>query len=164
MWRRTDGPLRDPAALARIKSMAIPPAYTDEWMCPIPNGHLQATGRDGKGRGSTMQFEFRGKSGKTHRVALSDRRLARIVARCQALPSAELFQYVDDDGERVAIGSGDVNDYLREITGEDFTAKDFRNWAGTLEALANGKPPGAAAKGLEPDEQALVRLLRTVAA
>jgi len=304
-------PLRDPAALARIRSLAIPPAYTDVWICPIPNGHLQATGRDAKGRkqyryhprwrevrdetkfgrmlafsealprlrqrvekdlgepglprakvlatvvrllectgirvgneeyarnnrsfglttlrdhhveisGSTMQFEFRGKSGKTHRVALSDRRLARIVARCQALPGAELFQYVDDDGERVAIGSGDVNDYLREITGEDFTAKDFRTWAGTLQAvaaleahgpapndraaksvilraidqvaerlnntravcrkyyvhpavieryeagtlhhaLANGKPPGAAAKGLEPDEQALVRLLRTVA-
>ena len=171
--------------------------------------------------GSTLRFEFRGKSGKTHRVALSDRRLARIVARCQAVPGAELFQYVDDEGERVAIGSGDVNDYLREITGEDFTAKDFRTWAGTLQAVAaldalgpaatrpRGEirdPPGdrpgggaaqqhprrvpevlrpprgagdgmrpapstrpwptgrarTAASGLEPDEQALVRLLRHV--
>jgi DNA topoisomerase-1 len=86
--------------------------------------------------GSKLRFEFRGKSGKTHRVALSDRRLARIVARCQALPGADLFQYEDDAGGRVAIGSGDVNDYLREIAGEDFTAKDFRTWAGTLQAVA----------------------------
>ena len=86
--------------------------------------------------GSTLRFEFRGKSGKTHQVALSDRRLARIVARCQALPGADLFQYQDEDGSRVAIGSGDVNDYLREITGEEFTAKDFRTWAGTLQAVA----------------------------
>jgi DNA topoisomerase-1 len=218
-------PVRDKATLARIRSLAIPPAYADVWICPIPNGHLQATGRDARGRkqyryhpkwrevrdetkfgrmlafsealprlrervgedlakpglprekvlaavvrllectgirvgneeyartnrsfglttlrdhhveisGSTMQFEFRGKSGKTHRVALSDRRLARIVARCQAVPGAELFQYVDDEGGRVVIGSGDVNDYLREITGQDFTAKDFRTWAGTLQAVA----------------------------
>jgi DNA topoisomerase-1 len=304
-------PLRDKATLARIKSLAIPPAYTDVWICSIPNGHLQATGRDARGRkqyryhprwrevrdetkfgrmlafsealprlrqrvdedlakpglpkekvlaavvrllectgirvgneeyarsnrsfglttlrdhhveisGSTMRFEFRGKSGKTHKVALSDRRLARIVARCQAVPGAELFQYVDDEGERVAIGSGDVNDYLREITGEDFTAKDFRTWVGTLqavaalearglasnaraaksavlraidevaerlnntravcrkyyvhpavleryeagtlhEALANGKVAGSAPPTLEPDEQALVRLLRSAA-
>jgi DNA topoisomerase I len=218
-------PVRDKTTLARIRSLAIPPAYTDVWICPIPSGHLQATGRDARGRkqyryhpkwrevrdetkfgrmvafsdalprlrqrveddlaksglprekvlaavvrllectgirvgneeyartnrsfglttlrdhhveisGATMRFEFRGKSGKTHRVALSDRRLARIVARCQAVPGAELFQYVDDEGARVAIGSGDVNDYLREITGEDFTAKDFRTWAGTLQAVA----------------------------
>jgi len=218
-------PLRDQATLARIRSLAIPPAYTDVWICPVPNGHLQATGRDARGRkqyryhprwrevrdetkfgrmvafsealprlrrrvdadlarpglpkvkvlaavvrllectgirvgneeyarsnrsfglttlrdhhveisGSTMRFEFRGKSGKTHRVSLSDRRLARIVARCQAVPGAELFQYVDDEDGRVGIGSGDVNDYLREITGEDFTAKDFRTWAGTLQAVA----------------------------
>ena len=217
--------VRDKPTLARIRSLAIPPAYTDVWICPIPNGHLQATGRDARGRkqyryhpkwrevrdetkfgrmlafsealprlrqrveedlarpglpkekvlaavvrllectgirvgneeyaranrsfglttlrdhhveisGSTMRFEFRGKSGKTHRVALSDRRLARIVARCQAVPGAELFQYVDDEGGRVAIGSGDVNEYLREITGEDFSAKDFRTWAGTLQAVA----------------------------
>ena len=95
--------------------------------------------------GSTLRFEFRGKSGKTHRVALSDRRLARIVARCQALPGADLFQYEDDDGQRVAIGSGDVNDYLRDITGEDFTAKDFRTWAGTLQAVEALEAVGPAA-------------------
>jgi DNA topoisomerase-1 len=217
--------IRDKATLARIRSLAIPPAYTDVWICPIANGHLQATGRDARGRkqyryhprwrevrdetkfgrmlafsealprlrkqveedlaksglprekvlatvvrllectairvgndeyarsnrsfglttlqdrhveisGSRLRFEFRGKSGKTHRVALSDRRLARIVARCQALPGADLFQYEDDEGGRVAIGSGDVNDYLREITSEDFTAKDFRTWSGTLQAVA----------------------------
>jgi DNA topoisomerase I len=309
----SDGrPVRDKATLARIRSLAIPPAYTDVWICPIPNGHLQATGRDARGRkqyryhprwrdvrdetkfgrmvgfsdalprlrrrveqdlarpglpkekvlaavvrllectgirvgneeyarsnrsfglttlrdhhvevsGSTMRFEFRGKSGKTHRVALSDRRLARIVARCQAVPGAELFQYVDDEERRVAIGSGDINEYLREITGEDFSAKDFRTWAGTLQAvaalkdlgpaatareaksailraidqvaerlnntravcrkyyvhpavleryeagtlhqaLANGKAGGPATSGLEPEEKALVRLLREVAA
>ena len=308
------GPVRDKATLARIRSLAIPPAYTDVWICPIPNGHLQATGRDARGRkqyryhprwrevrdetkfgrmvgfsdalprlrrrveedlarpglpkekvlaavvrllectgirvgneeyarsnrsfglttlrdhhvaisGSTMRFEFRGKSGKTHRVALSDRRLARIVARCQAVPGAELFQYVDDEEGRgrVAIGSGDVNEYLRTITGEDFTAKDFRTWTGTLQAVAalenlgpaatareaksvilqaidqvaerlnntravcrkyyvhpavleryeagtlhqalvNGKGGGPAVAGLEPEEKALVRLLREVAA
>ena len=95
--------------------------------------------------GSTLRFEFRGKSGKTHRVALSDRRLARIVPRCQALPGADLFQYEDDEGARVAIGSGDVNDYLREITGEEFTAKDFRTWAGTLLAVAALEAIGPAA-------------------
>jgi DNA topoisomerase-1 len=218
-------PVRDKATLARIRSLAIPPAYTDVWICPTADGHLQATGRDARGRkqyryhprwrevrdetkfgrmlafsevlprlrsrleedlakpglprekvlatvvrllectairvgndeyarsnrsfglttlqdrhveisGSTLRFEFRGKSGKVHRVALSDRRLARIVARCQALPGADLFQYEDDDGKQVAIGSGDVNDYLRDITGEEFTAKDFRTWAGTLQAVA----------------------------
>ncbi len=217
--------VRDKATLARIRSLAIPPAYTDVWICPMANGHLQATGRDARSRkqyryhpkwrevrdetkfgrmlafsealprlraraeqdlslpglprakvlatvvrllectgirvgndeyartnrsfglttlqdhhvevsGAKLLFEFRGKSGKTHRVALSDRRLARIVARCQALPGADLFQYLDDEGARVSIGSGDVNDYLREITGDDFTAKDFRTWAGTLQAVA----------------------------
>ncbi|MDQ3137155.1 MAG: DNA topoisomerase IB [Gemmatimonadota bacterium] len=217
--------VRDKTTLARIRSLAIPPAYTDVWICSTANGHLQATGRDARGRkqyryhsrwrevrdetkfgrmlsfsdalprlrarvdedlakpglprekvlatvvrllectairvgndeyarsnrsfglttlqdrhveisGSKLRFEFRGKSGKTHRVALNDRRLAKIVARCQALPGADLFQYEDDEGGRLAIGSGDVNEYLRELTGEDFTAKDFRTWAGTLQAVA----------------------------
>jgi DNA topoisomerase-1 len=217
--------IRDAKELARIRSLAIPPAYTDVWICPTPNGHIQATGRDARGRkqyryhpkwretrdetkfgrmlafsevlprirdrverdlelpglprekvlatvvrllectrirvgndeyakanrsfglttlrdrhvevsGSSLRFEFRGKSGKTHLVELSDRRLARIVHRCQALPGEDLFQYVDDDGVRQTIGSGDVNDYLREISGEEFTAKDFRTWAGTNLALA----------------------------
>jgi DNA topoisomerase I len=217
--------LRDPQQLARIRSLAIPPAYTDVWICPNPNGHLQATGRDARGRkqyryhpkwrevrdetkfgrmlafsealpkirkrierdlslpglprekvlatvvrllectcirvgneeytkanrsfglttlqdrhveisGSNLRFEFRGKSGKVHQVDLNDRRLARIVQRCQALPGEDLFQYVDDDGVRQSIGSGDVNDYIREISGQEFTAKDFRTWAGTLLAVA----------------------------
>ena len=82
--------------------------------------------------GSAIRFRFRGKSGKAHEVGLRDRRLATVVRRCQDLPGQELFQYVDEDGEVRDIGSSDVNDYLREITGEDFTAKDFRTWAGTV--------------------------------
>ena len=222
----TDGKtIRDSRELARIRSLAIPPAYTDVWICPSPNGHIQATGRDARGRkqyryhakwrevrdetkygrmlafsealpgirkrverdlgraglprekviatvvrllestcirvgndeyakanrsyglttlqdrhveisGSKLRFEFRGKSGKTHTVSLNDRRLARIVRRCQALPGEDLFQYVDDEGVRQTIGSGDVNDYIREISGQEFTAKDFRTWAGTLLAVA----------------------------
>jgi DNA topoisomerase-1 len=222
--------IRDPKELARIRSLAIPPAYTDVWICPTANGHIQATGRDARGRkqyryhpkwrevrdetkfgrmlafseilprirrrvekdlarsglprekvlatvvrllectrirvgneeysranrsfglttlqdrhveisGSKLRFEFRGKSGKVHSVSLSDRRLARIVHRCQTLPGEDLFQYVDDEGVRQTIGSGDVNDYIREISGEEFTAKDFRTWAGTIlavTALAEG--------------------------
>jgi DNA topoisomerase-1 len=217
--------IRDRNVLNRIRSLAIPPAYRDVWICSNPNGHIQATGRDARGRkqyryhprwravrdetkfgrmldfssalprirrrverdlarsglprekvlatvvrllectgirvgneeyardngsyglttlrddhveisGSTLRFQFRGKSGKTHEVALSDPRLARIVRRCQALPGEELFQYVDEMGEQQTIGSGDVNDYLREISGEEFTAKDFRTWWGTILALA----------------------------
>jgi DNA topoisomerase-1 len=229
----TDGkPIRDEKELARIRSLAIPPAYTDVWICPSPNGHIQATGRDARGRkqyryhprwrevrdetkfgrmlafsealprirarvehdlslpglprekvlatvvrllectcirvgndeyakanrsyglttlqdkhveisGSTLSFEFKGKSGKIHKVNLSDRRLARIVQRCQALPGEDLFQYVDEDGVRQTIGSGDVNDYIREISGEEFTAKDFRTWAGTLLAVAALTEAGA---------------------
>jgi DNA topoisomerase-1 len=86
--------------------------------------------------GSNLRFEFRGKSGKTHQVSLSDRRLARIVPRCQALPGEDLFQYIDDEGVRQTVGSGDANDYIREISGQDFTAKDFRTWAGTILAVA----------------------------
>jgi DNA topoisomerase-1 len=87
--------------------------------------------------GHTLRFRFRGKSGKEHAVDLADRRLARIVKQCQELPGQELFQYVDDDGGRRSIDSADVNAYLREISGDDFTAKEFRTWAGTvLAALA----------------------------
>src|SRR5919107_213286 len=216
--------VKDPATLARIRSLAIPPAYVDVWICPTANGHIQATGRDARGRkqyryhpkwretrdetkfgrilafsealpgirkrvesdlskpglsrekvlatvvrlldctgirigndeyarsnrsfglttlqdrhveisGSNMRFEFRGKSGKNHSVSLSDRRLAKIVRRCQDIPGEDLFQYVDEDGVRQTISSGDVNDYLREISGQEFTAKDFRTWAGTLLAI-----------------------------
>jgi DNA topoisomerase-1 len=93
--------------------------------------------------GSTLRFEFRGKSGVRHSVDLKDRRLARIVKDCQDLPGYELFQYVDDSGQRNTIDSADVNGYLREITGEDFTAKDSRTWAGTVlaaDALSHLEP------------------------
>ncbi|MCJ2090110.1 DNA topoisomerase IB [Methylobacterium sp. E-005] len=219
-------PVRDKAVLTRIKSLAIPPAYTDVWICPRRNGHIQATGRDAKGRkqyryhpdfrqareadkfsrimafanalpalrqrvgadmrrpglsrdkvlatvvhllettlirvgnddyartnksyglttlrdphvrieGSALSFRFKGKSGKIWDVSLKDRRVARIVKACQDLPGQELFQYIDADGTQRDVTSSDVNAYLREVTGEDFTAKDFRTWAGTvLAALA----------------------------
>jgi DNA topoisomerase-1 len=86
--------------------------------------------------GSRIRFEFRGKGGKRHEMDVRDRRLARIVRQCRDVPGYELFQYYDESGERRAVGSGEVNEYLREIAGEDFTAKDFRTWAGTLHAAA----------------------------
>src|SRR5207237_4510997 len=79
-----------------------------------------------------VRFHFRGKGGKNQTVDLNDQRLARVVKRCKDIPGYELFQYLDDDGQRQTIDSADVNDYLREITGQDFTAKDFRTWAGTV--------------------------------
>jgi DNA topoisomerase-1 len=82
--------------------------------------------------GGTVRFHFRGKSGVRHRVAVNDRRLARVVRRCQEVPGQELFQYVADDGTHHTVGSADVNDYLRAVTGQPFTAKDFRTWAGTV--------------------------------
>ena len=215
--------LRSPAELARIRSLAIPPAWTDVWICPHPLGHLQATGRDARGRkqyryhaqwrqvrdeekygrlvefaqalprirrrtsadlnrrgltrervlaavvqllektlirigneeyarenrsyglttmreqhakiaGARVNFEFRGKSGIRHAVGLYDARLARIIKACRDLPGYELFQYVDEDGKRQTVDSADVNAYLRELSGTDFTAKDFRTWAGTVMA------------------------------
>ncbi len=217
--------VRDPKELRRIQALAIPPAWTDVWICPSRNGHLQATGRDARGRkqyryhpewrnvrdetkfgkmiafgdalpkirerveedlsrrglprekvvatvvkllettlirignkeyvkqnksfglttlrdghvdieGSKLRFEFRGKSGKEHQVEVQDRRLARIVRQCRDLPGQSLFQYLDEEGARQSISSEDVNAYLREITGEDFTAKDFRTWGGTVLALS----------------------------
>jgi DNA topoisomerase-1 len=211
----------DPAELRRIRSIAIPPAWADVWICPRADGHLQAVGRDARGRkqyryhpawrefrerdkygrmlafgralprirgrvardlarsglprekvlaavvdllqatdirigneeyarenqsyglttlrdrhvrvsGSEVRFRFRGKSGKVRDVVLSDPRAARLVKRFQDLPGQELFQYVDDGGELRSIDSGDVNDYLREISGEEFSAKDFRTWAGSV--------------------------------
>jgi DNA topoisomerase-1 len=218
--------VRAEPVLKRIRSLVIPPAWTEVWICPDPQGHLQVTGRDARGRkqnryhprwreirdenkyarmfafakhlpgirrrvlkdmslpglcrnkvlatvvrllevslirvgnpeyakendsfglttmrdrhvdisGARLRFHFRGKSGKWHDVDIRDRRLARIVKQCQDLPGQELFQYVDETGKRQDVKSGDVNDYLREISGQDFTAKDFRTWAGTvLAALA----------------------------
>ncbi|MBA3318774.1 MAG: DNA topoisomerase IB [Gemmatimonadales bacterium] len=225
--------IADKKEIARIRSLAIPPAYSDVWICPSPQGHIQATGRDARGRkqyryhprwrevrdetkfgrmldfsrvlpairarvdrdlsqsglsrekvlatvvrllectgirvgndeyaranrsfglttlrdhhveisGSRLRFQFRGKSGKVHDVELTDRRLARIVARCQAVPGETLFQYVDGDGARQTVDSGDVNAYLREICGQDVTAKDFRTWAGTILAVLALKELGPA--------------------
>ncbi len=216
-------PIRDPDEICRIKSLVIPPAWEDVWICPKPNGHVQATGRDARGRkqyryhrryrevrdetkfdrmlafsevlptirhkverdlcrpglprakvlatvvwllektlirvgsdvyarenrsyglttlrrrhvevsGSKLTFEFRGKSGVQHSVAVSDRRVAGIVQHCQTLPGQELFQYLDGKGHHQDVDSGDINAYLREITGQEFTAKDFRTWAGTTYA------------------------------
>ena len=221
-YRDADGQiLRDATTLTRIKSLAIPPAWTDVWICPHANGHLQATGRDARGRkqyryharwrqvrdevkyermlsfgralpairaavargmqqpglprekvlativhlleltlmrigneeyartnksfglttlrtrhvqvdGSAVAFHFKGKSGVRHAIRLSDQRLARVLQRMRELPGQELFQYVDEHGAHHGVDSGDVNDYLREVTGEDYTAKDFRTWSGTL--------------------------------
>jgi DNA topoisomerase I len=221
-YRGPDGrAIKDRADLARMRSLAIPPAWTDVWICCDANGHIQAIGRDARGRkqyryhpewravrdaakfdrmlafaralprlrarvaqdqarrglprekvlatvvrllevtlirignqeyarenksyglttlrdrhvefaGSKLIFEYRGKAGKLHRISLRDHRLARIVRSCQELPGQHLFQYIDEDGERQAVDSADVNEYLQEITGEPFTAKDFRTWAGTV--------------------------------
>lgn len=218
--------ITDEADLLRIRSLAIPPAYQDVWICPSPRGHIQAVGKDARGRtqyryhpqwrqvrddakygrmiafgkalpgiraavrrhlrlpglarekvlatvvkllettlirvgneeyakdnhsyglttihnnhvavrGSRIHFEFRGKSGVDHAIDIRDPRLAEVIRQCQELPEQELFEYIDDDGQRHDISSSDVNAYLHEITGQDFTAKDFRTWAGTvLAALA----------------------------
>jgi len=209
------------ATLARIRSLAIPPAWTHVWISPDPNGHIQAVGFDAKGRkqyryhtrfreqrdcakferlvefalalpalrarvaedmrtsglgrdkvlativhllettmirvgnasyarenksyglttlrnrhvkvdGGALRFDFKGKSGKVWRLSVHDRRVARIVRACQELPGQHLFQYLDDDGRRQAISSGDVNAYLKEVSGRDITAKDFRTWTGTV--------------------------------
>jgi DNA topoisomerase-1 len=214
-------PVTDPKEIARIKALAIPPAYTDVWISPIPNGHLQATGRDARGRkqyryhkrwrevrdenkfdrmiefakalpairktvhsdmgrpglprekvlaaivsllertairvgneeyarenesfgvttlrdehaeveGSKVFFRFRGKSGKEHEIEVRDKRIARIVQRAQDLPGQHLFEYLDDEGVARPVRSEDVNEYIKEISGGDFTAKDFRTWDGTM--------------------------------
>ncbi|PZR37146.1 DNA topoisomerase IB [Caulobacter segnis] len=215
--------VKDAETLDRIRALAIPPAWTEVWICPSARGHIQATGRDQKGRKqyryhdawrrdrdglkftrmiafgralprlrarveadmarrglprekvvaavirlmeltlirvgneeyaqanksfglTTLRdrhaklsslggvFEFRGKSGKVHKTGFRDRRLARIVKACQDVPGQRLFQYLDDDGQRRSIESADVNAYIRAAIGEDFSAKDFRTWAGTLAA------------------------------
>ena len=223
-YRAPDGTkVRDAAALARIRALAIPPAYTDVWICPHADGHIQATGRDAKGRkqyryharwhevreqtkyerlvefaavlpairarvaqdlgrkglvrekvlatvvrllettlirvgndeyassngsyglttlenghadveGKRVAFRFRGKSGKDWEVDVKDARVAKVVRECQDLPGQELFAYEDDDGAVHDVGSADVNAYLREISGTDITAKDFRTWSGTVMA------------------------------
>ena len=99
--------------------------------------------------GAKLRFEFRGKSGVPHSVAVTDRRIARIVQRCQELPGQELFQYLDDDGRRQSVDAGDINEYLRRITGRQVTAKDFRTWAGTT--LAAAVATGRRSVGFERD-------------
>ena len=224
-WFRYVGPdgraIRDVEERRRIEALAIPPAWARVWICPDPMGHIQATGRDAKGRkqyryhsrwrssrdgskfqrmiafgralpalrrrvdrdlkrrglprekvlaavvrllevslirvgnddyarrngsfglttlrdghvdlgGASIRFRFRGKAGVDHDVEVRDPRLARIVRRCRDLPGQELFQYLDDDGVVRDVGSADVNAYLRQATGEEFSAKDFRTWAGTV--------------------------------
>jgi DNA topoisomerase-1 len=233
-YRAQDGRrITDRATLARIRALAIPPAWTDVWICPDPCGHIQAHGRDARGRkqyryhaswrrnrdtekfsrlasfgralpairrhvdrdlggrgitrqkviaavvrlldatslrvgnrtylrengsfglttlrnrhvvvdGSRLRFRFRGKAGKILEAGVQDQRLARLVARCQELPGQDLFQYLDEDGEPRAIGSADVNAYLRDAARAEITAKDFRTWAGTL--LAYRSLRGAAAE------------------
>jgi DNA topoisomerase-1 len=243
-YRDADGAtIRDPEVKGRIRALAIPPAWTDVWICPWPNGHLQASGRDARGRkqyryhaawkqrrgtdkfdrmlafaealprirrrcdadlatrglsrdkvlaavvrlleltlirvgndeyarlnrsfglttlrdrharieGSAVRFRFRGKSGRSHEVGLRDRRLASVVRRCQELPGQELFQFVDEAGDVRDVASDDVNDYIRDASGGDFTAKDFRTWAGTvlayraLRALQPGTGERAAQKNV----------------
>jgi len=213
--------VREAATLNRIKSLVVPPAWKDVWICARPHGHLQATGRDDKGRkqfryhprwretrdadkyarlvgfaralprirsrvsrdlrrpglprekvvativrllettfarigneeyardngsfglttlrdrhvtvkGSNVRFVFRGKSGRDHELGITDRRVASVIKHCEELPGQMLFQYLDEGGVRGLVTSDDVNSYMRETTGEDFTAKDFRTWAGTL--------------------------------
>src|SRR5688572_23858210 len=213
--------VRAAAELARIRGLVIPPAWRDVWICTDARGHLQATGRDARGRkqyryhprwrevrdetkydrvigfahalpmirrktaehlrrqglprekvlatvvrllektlirvgndeyarsnrsyglttlrdghvdvkGPRVRFSFRGKSGVEHEIDLNDHRLAKIVKQCRDLPGYDLFQYVDENGERQTVGSGEVNAYLKEITGQDLTSKDFRTWAGTV--------------------------------
>jgi DNA topoisomerase I len=112
--------------------------------------------------GATTRFRFRGKSGKAHDVDVADPRLAKLVKRCQELPGQELFQYLDEQGQLHPVNSADVNDYLREITGKDFTAKDFRTWAGTVlasEALAAELPPTSSAAA----QRTIAKMVQSVA-
>ena len=213
--------IKDKATLKRIKALAVPPAWTEVWICLKASGHIQATGRDARGRkqyryharfrevrestkyhhmlafaeslpairrrvqehlalrglprekllatvvhlleatlirvgsdeyaranksyglttlknrhveveGSALKFNFKGKSGKVWKLNVRDRRIAKVIRACQELPGQELFQYLDDKGETRNVTSSDVNAYLREISGEDITAKDFRTWHGTV--------------------------------
>lgn len=223
-YYRDDDVITDEETLERIKKLAIPPAWTDVWICRKPNGHIQATGFDQKGRkqyryhpqwgtlrnetkfhrlyefgkvlpsirlkveedlgkkelseekvlatvvsimertfirvgnddyeklygsyglttlkdkhvnvnGSTVRFSFKGKKGIYHDITLRNRKLAKLVQMCRDIPGKELFQYFDGQGERQSIDSGMVNRYIKDASGGDFTAKDFRTWAGTLHIL-----------------------------
>jgi DNA topoisomerase I len=112
--------------------------------------------------GATLHFQFHGKTGKEHLIEVHDRRLARIVRQCHDLPGQELFQYVDDDGQRRTIDSGDVNAYLRQITGQDFSTKDFRTWAGSVRALEALQACGAC-ESLTQGRTHVAQVIKTVA-
>ncbi|QBD76584.1 DNA topoisomerase IB [Ktedonosporobacter rubrisoli] len=247
-YKDTHGrPIHDPTELKRIKSLGIPPAWTDVWICPYPQGHLQATGRDAKKRkqyryhphwrqvrdttkydsliafgetlpiirkrisqdlalrglpqakvlativrlldttlirvgneeyarenasyglttlrnrhvdidGSQVIFHFRGKSGKEHVIDVKDKQLARIVKRCQDLPGHVLFEYRDEDEQLRTVDSSDVNDYLRSISGQDFSAKDFRTWGGSIIAAHALKDLG----GFENQTQAKKQIAEAI--
>ena len=143
------------AAVVRLLELTLIRVGNDEY-ARLNRSFGLTTLRDRHARveGAAIRFRFRGKSGKPHEVGLRDRRLAAVVRRCQELPGQELFQYVDEDGESDDVASDDVNAYLREIAGEDFTAKDFRTWAGTvlayraLRALAAGDDERAAQRNV----------------
>jgi DNA topoisomerase-1 len=242
--------VKNATVLARIRALAIPPAWTNVWISQSPHGHVQATGRDARGRkqyryherfratrdaakfehilrfgetlprlrralardlalerlekskvvaaivelmqrtcvrvgndcyaeangsyglttlkdgharisGHELRFRFKGKGGKVHEVALSDRRLARIVKRCRDVPGQRLFQYQDETGGYQPVTSTDVNDYLRRVTGEPFSAKDFRTWAGTLLAvhvLGQAEPGASQAAAKRQVKSALERV------
>ena len=237
----------DRPTLTRIKRLAIPPAYSDVWICGHPTGHLQAVGRDERGRkqyryhdewrtvrdavkfhrmiafgealpairervaadlrkrglprekvlaavvamleqtlirvgneeyreqnqsyglttlrnrhahlkGSTARFRFKGKSGKEHDVRIDDPRLVRVVRQCLDIPGQELFQWLDDEDQPHVVDSDDVNSYLRDISGEDFTAKDFRTWAATVLAARLLRATGS----VESDRQARTQVARVI--
>ena len=243
--------ISDPHTRKRLNALAIPPAWTDVWICPDPDGHIQATARDARGRkqyryhpsyretrdrskfrrmlefsevlpllrerverdlcagdltrrqllatavrlldktlirvgndeyarenrsfglttlrrrhvrveGASLRFSFRGKSGVEHSVAITEPRLTRIIQRCQDLPGQELFQYLDASGKRQAVSSDDVNAYLREITGRDVTAKDFRTWGGTMLAAVELRAMGPASSRREADRN-IIRAIDVVA-
>jgi DNA topoisomerase-1 len=124
------------AAIVRLLDTTLVRVGNDEYvrsngsygLTTLRNRHAQVAGH-------ALTLRFRGKSGVVHAVSLQDRRVARVVKRCQALPGQELFQYLDADGQAHAVGSADVNDYLREASGGEFTAKDFRTWHGSVHAL-----------------------------
>jgi DNA topoisomerase-1 len=242
--------IRERERIRRFRSLVIPPAWSDVWICPTPEGHLQVTARDGRGRkqyryhpdfrahrdqtkfdrmvelsdvlwkarerverdialpglqrkkvmativwllertlirvgshelakanncfglttlrrrhvsidGATLRFEFRGKSGVAHAVAVTDRRIASIVQRCRELPGRELFQYLDARGRRQIVYADDVNAYLRQITGRDVTAKDFRTWTGTMLAAESLRAMGPAATKREAARNVLRAIDRT---
>jgi DNA topoisomerase-1 len=239
--------IRDADKRRRLNKLAIPPAWTDVWICPDPDGHIQATARDARGRkqyryhasyreardrskfrhmlefsevlpmlrtrierdikgealtrdqvlatvirlldktlirvgndeyarenasfglttlrrrhvkvdGTAVRFSFRGKSGVEHNVSVIDERIARVIQRCQEIPGYELFQYVDEAGKRQPITSDDVNAHLREITGRDVTAKDFRTWGGTMAAAMALRSMGVAASKREADRNIIAAL------